>query len=202
MRRGNKCNRNCTAGGTSRASTPSYGKNMDAVFTIDKGTLESAIAIVPRYILNRHFPDTRTHCYTNATCTPGSDSSHIVRANYQTLSSRAQPIEVTNNCPDTGRNNIGTEDHDRRRFRLGYSWNISICREITGETAFSITRDGVMTEITRSIVERCRTPDFLNSLLPSSVTTANDRQEFRSWNGWNATAGPENKPSQARPWFR
>lgn len=112
MRRGNKCNRNCTAGGTSRASTPSYGKNMDAVFTIDKGTLESAIAI-PRYILNRHFPDTRTHCYTNATCTPGSDSSHIVRANYQTLSSRAQPIEATNNCPDTGRNNMGTEDHDR-----------------------------------------------------------------------------------------
>lgn len=28
------------------------------VFTIDKGTLESAIAIVPRYVLNnRHFPD-------------------------------------------------------------------------------------------------------------------------------------------------
>lgn len=146
-------------------------------------------------------PFPRQHEHTDATCTFGSDPSHIVRANYQTLSSRAQPIEATNNCPDTGRNNMEERRITTGRFRLGYSWNISISREITGETAFSITRDGVMTEITRSIVERCRTPDFLNSLLPSSVTTANDRQEFRSWNGWNATAGPENKPSRARPGF-
>lgn len=58
-------------------------------------------------------PFPRQHEHTDATCTFGSDPSHIVRANYQTLSSRAQPIEATNNCPDTGRNNMGTEDHDR-----------------------------------------------------------------------------------------
>lgn len=169
------------------------------LFTIDKGTLESAIAIVPRYIpaisqTQHEHTVTRSH----KTCTlVGSDSSHIVRANYQTLSSR-RIIVPTPVVIIWERRRITTG-----RFRLGYSWNISICREITGETAFSITRDGVMTEITRSIVERCRTPDFLNSLLPSSVTAANDRREFRlSWNGWNATAGPENKPSRAaRPAF-
>lgn len=77
------------------------------LFTIDKGTLESAIAIVPRYIpaisQTQHEHTVTQNVYARRLRFESHCKSKLPDAKF-----------TTNNCPDTGRNNMGTEeDHDR-----------------------------------------------------------------------------------------